>query len=533
MRFHSSLYLLILGFYLLTASGRIGRMSDSTAMFNVAQSIIREGSLSSEPCDPRSDTAELGPLCVPGRNGRFYSAYGVLSSVLIVPAILGARFISTMVHLDSLLLAKASASFFTLLVGPLSCIILAMWILKLGYGRRTALLAACILAFGSPFWQNSVSGFLSEPYFTLGLLVAAYLLSSDCSKWASALSGLAFGAACATRVAGIIMFPAFMLFMAFQIRARKLSWRCFVLDALKFSTPFCVCLALIGWTNYARFGSVLKTGYHIAFPTIAFTFCNPVFQGIRQLLFHGEIGLLIFAPWVILAVPCFPRFMRTHLPESILCGSMFALNLLFYAKYCQWHGGWAGGPRYLLPVLPFLIMVIVPTLEDFQWGLSEKISWRVLRVLEICLLTAGFVVQAVTLAYPRDRYYAQLMFYQHRPVKPWWYGSIPLASVDYWCRSPVWKAPNPEPEPGKTVAGVVPDAWAYADIADTEDQFMNLFPHPENLRLPELLVLKRRLMGLSAKAIQAYMLAVFVLIFTGAFGLKRYTVSQKPLTYMP
>lgn len=67
MRFYLSIYLLIAGFYLLTASGRIGRMSDSTTMFHVAESMINEGSLSSEPCDPRYDNADIGSLCVPGR----------------------------------------------------------------------------------------------------------------------------------------------------------------------------------------------------------------------------------------------------------------------------------------------------------------------------------------------------------------------------------------------------------------------------------------------------------------------------------
>jgi hypothetical protein len=455
----------------------------------------------------------------------------VLSSALIVPAILCARVGSNIIHVDSILLTKASASFFTLMVAPLNCIVLAIWVLKLGYERRTALLAACILGLGSPFWQNSVSGFLSEPYFTLALLVAACLLSNARRRWACALSGLACGAACATRVAGIIMLPSFMLFMAFQIRAHKLPWTHFLRDALEFCAPFCACIGLIGWTNYARFGSVFKTGYHIAFPTMAFTFCNPLFQGIRELLFDGEIGLLMFAPWVILAIPFFPRFMRVHLPESILCGSMFLVNLVFYAKYCQWHGGWAGGPRYLLPILPFLIIVIVPGLEDFQSGLAsmKRDWWRVLRVLEVGLLAAGFVIQAVTLTYPRDRYYAQLMFYQHRPSKPWWYGWIPLASVDYWCRSSVWKGAKSGPEGDKTIAGLVSDPWAYAEVAPTEEEFLNLFPHPENSRLPELMVLKGKLMGVSERAMLAYMVVVLLIILAGILGLKHHPLAQEPL----
>jgi hypothetical protein len=403
-----------------------------------------------------------------------------------------------------------------------------MWILKLGHSRRTAVLGACVLAFGSPFWQSSVSGFLSEPYFTLALLVAAYLLSSARIGYACALSGFAFGVACGSRVAGVILFPVFILSLAFHIRARRLPWIHFIRDVVQFSSPVAVCGGLIAWTNYARFGSVFKTGYHLAYPSISFTFSNPVFRGIRELLFHGEVGLLLFAPWVVLVFLCFPEFMRMHLPESVLCGGIFLANLLFYAKYAEWHGGWAGGPRFLLPTLPFVIMVIAPTLEAIQRRVAIRENqkfWVLQRSGVILSLAAGFIIQAVTLAYPKDRYYALSMFYAHKPLKPWWYGSIPLAAIDYWARSSI-----PKTELAGTRAPVISDpseagrqqerAWASVDTANTEDQFLNLFPNSENRTLPELMVLKKKLMGLPAKVIYAYLLAVLMIILTGAVGLK-------------
>ena len=538
MRFYLSLYLFIAGFYLLTASGRIGRMSDSTTMFHVAQSIINEGSLSSEPCDPRYDNADIGSLCVPGRGGRFYAAYGVVPSVAVVPAILCARALSRVVHVDSALLAKTSVSFFTLLVAPLSCVVLAMWMLKLGYSRATAVLGACVLAFGSPFWHNGVSGFLSEPYFTLALLVAAYLLSSPRIAHACALSGFAFGVACGTRVAGVALFPAYMLFLALQIRAREWSWKHFLRDAVQFSVPVAFWGGLIAWSNYARFGSIFKTGYHNAFPTLSFTFSNPLFQGTRDLLFHGEQGLLLFAPWVVLLFLYFPQFMRKHPPESALCGAVFLITFVFYAKFQAWYGGWAGGPRYLVPTLPFVIMAIAPILEAVQRQAPMKENqsfWLLQRSMVIFLLAAGFIIQGVTLTYPRDRYYADLVFYADKPNKPWWYGSIPLAALDYWAQAsiPKTEANYSKPERSRTAATVDSDSdsdplsyWKHADAVATEDEFINWLPHPENAMLPELMTLKRKLIGLPAKAIYGYLFAALIIILTGAVGLKRYTGPQ-------
>ena len=332
------------------------------------------------------------------------------------------------------------------------------------------------------------------------------------------------------------MFPAFILSLALQIRARKLPRIQFFRDALQFCAPFAVCMALIAWTNYARFGSIFKTGYHIAFPTSSFTFSNPFFQGIGELLFNGEVGLLLFAPWVVLVFLCFPQSMRKHLPESVLCVAIFVFNLLFYAKYQQWHGGWAGGPRYLLPTLPFLVLVIVPTVVVQRRVAKENQRfWAVLHSLTVVMLAAGFIIQAITLTYPRDRYYADLVFYADKPLKPWWYGSIPLAALDYWAQTsiPKTEAHYNEPDRSRTVATVDSDSdsdsdsdplsyWKHADAVAREDEFINWLPHPENATLPELMTLKRKLIGLPAKAIYGYLFAVLIIILTGAIGLMRY-----------
>lgn len=539
MRFYLSLYLFIAGLYLLTASGRIGRMSDSATMFKVAESMINEHSLSSEPCDPRYDDPEIGSLCIPGRGGRYYASYGFVPSLAVVPAILGARILSAVIHIDPMLLAKASVSFFTLLVAPLICVVLAMWIIDLGYRRSTALLGACILAFASPFWHNSLSGFLSEPYFTLAMLAAAYLLCSRRIHYACVLSGFAFGVGCGTRVAGVVLFPAFIACLAIQMRVRKMPWASFIRDAVSFTTPVALWGALIAWTNYARFGSIFKTGYQVAFPTIAFTFSNPLLRGTRDLLFNGEVGLLLFAPWAVLGFIYFPKFLHLHKPEAVLCATIFVINFVFYAKFYTWHGGWAGGPRYLVPTIPFVIIVIAPILEALQKRgmISENGRfWGLQRTAVVFLLVSGLIVQGITITYPRDRYYADLVFYAHRVPKPSWYGSIPLAALDYWSDTsiPKTEASYREPNRSGTRAMVESDTdpmsyWEHANAAATEDEFINLLPHPENATLPEMMVLKRRLMGLPAKAIYSYLLVVFILILSGAVGLRRYAEPQELL----
>jgi len=524
MRFYLSLYLLVAGFYLLTASGRVG-LSDSVAMLNVAQSVIDKGSFSSEPCELDLHDLHTGSTigCVPGAGGRRYAGYGLVPSLLVVPAILCARSISNRVHVNPLVTSKAGVSIFTLLVASLVCVVLAVWMLKLGYHRRTAAAAASILAFASPFWHNSVMGFLSEPYFTLALLTAACVLSNPRSRFACALAGIAFGVACGTRLNGVILFPAFVLSMAFHNRMHKLSVPQFLRDFVQFSTSFSVCALLIAWANYARFGSPFKTGYHLTFPSISILLSTPLFRGLCGVLFNGEVGLLIFAPWVLIAFACVPRFAQAHLSESLLCGASFLIYVLFFAKYFDWHGGWVAGPRLLAPVLPFLVVTMAPAIEYVQQpAVLKQRPWVVASSLMVVVfISAGMAIQVVGTAFPVERYYSLMEFYKHKPAMPWWSGSIPLASVDFLSRMSATKgqATHAGEFDQLTARHEAELAFAAADSAATEEEFLGRFPNSANLTSPNFIWLKVRLMGLPASVGLAYLVAVVVIGFAGAVGL--------------
>jgi hypothetical protein len=549
IRFCLSLYLFIAAIYLLSASGRIG-LSDGVAMFNVAQSVVTERTLSSEPCDPQL----LGQPnhCVPGVDGRHYAGFGLVPSLLAVPAVLCGRWIASVLHVSAMTVSRVSVSVFTALISPFACVVLAMWIAKLGYSRRAAMLGAFILAFASPYWHFGVKGFYSEPYVTLALLLAAYLLSVPRFPLAAGLSGLAFGVACGCRVNVIILFPVFILFLAFHIRAQGLSVAHFLREAGLFAALFSACAFLIGWANYARFGSPLKTGYHLAYPSASALLSTPLFHGTSELLFNGEVGLLIFAPWILVALICFPSFVRAHLPESVLCGTLFLLNFLFFAKYDSWHGGRVAGPRFLTPTLPFLVMAVVPLIERLKRrDATERESrpWAVLRAVMMILVTAAALIQFLGVIFPEDRYYALMgiyvdtnliEFYADYPqamalyrgprVRPWWAGSIPLASIDF---VPRVDATNAQPARSvdlrdhdrATVARQEAQVRAALSTANTEEDFLRSFPNSENLTLPNLMLFKMKLLGLPASAEYGYCVSLACLGLIGLMGLKRYAHS--------
>ena len=256
----------------------------------------------------------------------------------------------------------------------------------------------------------------------------------------------------------------------------------FLRDALYFSATFSICAMLIGWANYARFGSPLKTGYHLAYPTASALLSNPLPQGISELLFSGEVGLLVFAPWLIVALLCCPLFTREHRPESVFCGTAFLFNLIFFAKYDSWHGGWVAGPRLLAPTLPFLIMAMAAGIEKSRRAGAVGGSWKVLRPLAVTFVTAAFLIQIMGVIYPEERFYTLAEFYQQRTEQPWWAGSILLASMDFLRGSSGTKTKSTQlvesrdSDPLRVLHGQQ-NAYASMTAASGEENFLNSFPN--------------------------------------------------------
>src|SRR5262245_691199 len=428
-RLSASLYVLITAIYLISASGRIG-LSDSVSMLNVSQSIITDGTFSAEPCNP--NWPGHPNHCVPGRGGRYYAGFGLVPSILVVPAVWVADVLSNRLHVDSHFAARAAASLSTAVVAPLVCVVLALWIIRLGYSRLTAVIAAGLLGLASPFWHFSVKGFYSEPYATLALVVAAYLLFDTRARLKLALAGLAFGIACGVRVNAVLLFPAFIIGVAAQARQRRISGRHWFGEAVLFAAGFSICAVLIALSNYSLFGSPLKTGYHLAFPSASALLSHDFLEGVGDLLFNREVGLIIFAPWVVLVVIGCVAFTRAHLAESLLCTAIFLLSFLFFAKYASWHGGWVAGPRFLTPTLPFLIVATAPLIETLQQtGTLGRWHRMVVRPMALLLVGMSLLIQVLGVFHPEDRYYALMEFYEVRPVRPWRSGSIAIASLAF------------------------------------------------------------------------------------------------------
>ena len=164
---------------------------------------------------------------------------------------------------------------------------------------------------------------------------------------------------------------------------------------LAFAVPLAALAGLLVLYNLARFGTPLSTGYHFESGE---GFNANWLLGLWGLLFSPYRGLFWYTPLAILSVLAWPGFIRRHRAEGWLTAVVALVMVALFGKWWMWWGGFAWGPRFLVPLAPFLVLVLAPWLEFSP----ARGAWPVVRrALLIIILALSFVVQllAVTANY--------------------------------------------------------------------------------------------------------------------------------------
>ena len=128
---------------------------------------------------------------------------------------------------------------------------------------------------------------------------------------------------------------------------------------LAFSAPIlAIGLALITF-NLSRYGDPFNTGY---LPNE--TFSGVLWQGLLGQLLSPGRGLFLYCPIFLLSLVGFPAFFRRFRPEAIIALSVILIHLFLYGKWFMWHGGYAWGPRFMVPTLPFWAIFLAPVVAQ-------------------------------------------------------------------------------------------------------------------------------------------------------------------------
>lgn len=370
------LFFFLLAIYLLTYTPRINS-SDGLAMFATAESLVRRGAVDIEQI--RWMDLQQGTY---GLDGLLYSRKGIGVPLALLPLVWLGLIVPWLGPVSVSLLFNA-------LVTALTAVLLLAYLRELGFRPQTGLIVALTFGLTTLAWPYAKSLF-SDPFSGLLLLAAAYALlkmsrgagaqgrrgesdrpSAPPRLYASAapfLAGLFLAWNVATRYAEALFLPVYGLLLLYYLGLRLKGPDSLVARVRSRSLPphfwgvitaFCAPILITGLAliafNISRYGDPFNTGY---LPNE--TFSGVWWRGIVGQLISPGRGLLLFSPIFLLSLWGLPTFVRRFRPEALLALSIIVIHLLLYGKWFMWHGGFAWGPRFMIPTLPFWALFLAP-----------------------------------------------------------------------------------------------------------------------------------------------------------------------------
>ena len=279
------------------------------------------------------------------------------------------------------LLAIGAWSSTVIVVGIPSAIAVAMLfslLLRLGLTSRRAAGVAVVWCIGTLAWPYATLMYGHQLIAAL-LMIAFAMLAEVAPGQASWRRLIGVGALLGTAV--VVEYPAALIVAVLAVYAlRAANWRRVLIGlALGGLLP----ALLLGAYHAAAFGSPM---------TLPYTFSTQKhrhlgwFMGLGKpepfviwsILGSSYRGLFYSSPELLLMFPGAVRWWRRG--ETSLVIACVAIALLFLwlnASLVDWQGGWAMGPRYLIPAIPFMVLLaagmLLPTNVASTWKL--KLGW--------------------------------------------------------------------------------------------------------------------------------------------------------------
>jgi hypothetical protein len=156
-------------------------------------------------------------------------------------------------------------------------------------------------------------------------------------------------------------------------------------------------LTVMGF-NYAAYHNPIVTGYsgHSVVwkqesQGIGGFSWPPRLNAIWGMSFSPYRGLFFLSPFLLLSVPGFWMWFRRGGHARLLCLAIPPIFFFTVAMYWGWYAGWAVGPRYLIPMLPFLTLPIIFVLDYLKsWGARAAVyGLLILSLLNVWIQTLG------------------------------------------------------------------------------------------------------------------------------------------------
>jgi hypothetical protein len=375
--------------YLCFAPGRI-LYPDDEIVFQTTRALWERGDLAIEGIPKRTGEPEDRPDgtfgWAPGVDGRRYGFFGHALSVIALPLYgLGRAAVTDAppawrhaIRSDHYFMHRRSpqADWPRLTVSLTNCFVTAFavlllveWLRALGHSDRVAVLTGLVYAFGTSAWPYSRT-FLSEPLSAAVLLACAWGIAryhrdrarapTSARRWLW-MAAFVAGLSVHVHVLNLLAIPCLLAYAGLPLlrepgalARERTTWAIALL--LGSVGP-----VLLGVTQALRFGSPWQTGRYDHYGY----FVDPLPGLAGQLVGPGR-SILLYSPALLVALVGWRRALDRRRAAALMVLAVLVTRWLLVSMRSDWWGGWGIGPRYLLPVVPLLLLPLAELLEDLR-----------------------------------------------------------------------------------------------------------------------------------------------------------------------
>ncbi len=383
------LFLLFGSAYFIISDYNLSTSMD-TEVFRTAKNLIDNGSFGLN---------EKALVCKMGLDGKYYYVEGLL-------VMLSGAFFYLLAKVFGLF-PRATVAVMNQAIMPVACIILYAICKRLGYSRRTSLWLTIIFGFGTMAFVHAKFLF-PEPLTIVFFLAAVYCLirfrQEGTNKWAFLCGGFT-GATILVRtdavffILGISLGVLYLLWQKMKDRSLFPARQALV-QAVVYGLPLLFSFAVFFYYNYARFGNVFDSGYameyqilgeELKYPARLFAF-GETLKGFLGMWIIPNRSMFFINPVLIFVFFAIRRFWKEYRFESLVLGFIFCEYVYLYANRgpAGFAGSAAWGMRYMLPMVPFMVLPIGLFLEDVFASKNRK---KGLRVFFYVVLAVSIAIQ--------------------------------------------------------------------------------------------------------------------------------------------
>lgn len=337
--------LLALSVYLSTTGGS---MATDIMSYEVTKGMVEHGTVAMSYNVFQMDAHR-------GVDGRYYSPYGIGHPVFSIPFYAIARLVERVTGLGlgkPEVLPKAG-----FVVGSAFAAALAVWVVflfawRLSRDVPSAVWTAIAVAFGTLLWPYAKFGF-NAPLGCLCVLAGTY------GAWAGTrlarpglivVGGLGVGGALLVKHELVLVAVPIGAWMWSELRARSTRLR----PLLLFAAPIAVAVLVTAAYNTTRFGNPLDTGY-LRDDTLG---SGSLAAGLAGFVFSPGRSIFLYSPILLGGLAALGSMWRRDRSTALLLAGEFAVVTLFYASLVNWDAERSYGARYLVPVIPLLVLPV-------------------------------------------------------------------------------------------------------------------------------------------------------------------------------